>query len=223
MITSRTKLSDLSQLQLIELQNLLNIKTTGTLDELTKNSFYNWKNRNFLGDLDYIGPHSYNLLLEYKQNNINKNYNLGIIKNYEGFRANAYPDPLKGWEIPTIGYGTTIYSNGNKVKRGDSISMEKASEELINYVNKKIVPVLSTTIPYWGDMNINQQSALISFAYNLGEHFYGKSNVKTISQVLKDKKWKDVPKAMLLYRNPGTNVEQGLKSRRIAEGLLFSS
>jgi GH24 family phage-related lysozyme (muramidase) len=31
-----------------------------------------------------------------------------------------------------------------------------------------------------------------------------------------------VPKAMMLYRNPGSRVEKGLKIRRQAEGNLWS-
>ena len=70
-------------------------------------------------------------------------------------------------------------------------------------------------------MNENQQGALLSFAYNLGADFYGNSNFNTITKILKNKEWSKVPEALKLYRDPGTNVEKGLLSRRVAEGNLF--
>lgn len=88
-------------------------------------------------------------------------------------------------------------------------------------VNNRFLPALKK-IPYWNEMNENQQGALLSFSYNLGANFYGTSNFNTISKVLKEKKWSDVPKVLELYRNPGTNVEKGLLRRRIAEGALWS-
>jgi lysozyme len=72
-------------------------------------------------------------------------------------------------------------------------------------------------------MNENQKGALLSFAYNLGAGFYGSSNFNTITRVLREKKWSEVPKVLELYRNPGTKVEAGLLRRRIAEGKLWSS
>ena len=71
-------------------------------------------------------------------------------------------------------------------------------------------------------MNDNQKGALLSFAYNLGSDFYGHPNFNTITRVLREKKWNEVPEALKLYRNPGTNVEKGLLRRRVAEGALWS-
>ena len=85
----------------------------------------------------------------------------------------------------------------------------------------RFLPALKK-IPYWNEMNENQQGALLSFSYNLGANFYGSSGFNTISKVLKEKKWSDVPKVLELYRNPETNVEKGLLRRRIAEGALWS-
>ena len=72
-------------------------------------------------------------------------------------------------------------------------------------------------------MNENQQGALLSFAYNLGANFYGGRSFATITKVLKEKKWNEVPEVLKLYRNPGSNVEVGLLKRRGAEGRLWSS
>jgi hypothetical protein len=49
-----------------------------------------------------------------------------------------------------------------------------------------------------------------------------RQTLETISRKLADHAWDDVPEAMLLYRNPGTNVEAGLRRRREAEGRLWA-
>jgi GH24 family phage-related lysozyme (muramidase) len=218
----KTLLIDLDTNIILELQSLFGLPKTGIIDYNLLQSFANWKRENHLNEVEYIGDYSFELLKKQKSLQPPTQYNLAIVKEFEGFSNKAYLDPLHGWKVPTIGWGTTIYSDGTKVKRGDIITKEKAEAELLSYVNSKIVPTLEKTIPFWNEMNINQKSALISFAYNLGEHFYGKNGFKTISKALKEKNWKDIPNILLLYRNPGTSVEAGLKRRRLAEGKLFS-
>jgi hypothetical protein len=70
-------------------------------------------------------------------------------------------------------------------------------------------------------MSDNQRSALVSFAYNLGAGFYGAVGFETITARLRDKDWRRVPEAMMLYRNPGSSFEAGLRRRREAEGRLW--
>lgn len=145
-----------------------------------------------------------------------------LIREFEGLRLKAYPDPLTGGEPITIGYGSTRYENNHKIKLGDEITQERAEKMLNKYVEKKITPKLEKSIPTWDKMNPNQKAAIISFAYNLGEHFYGAEGFATITRCLGDEdKWGDVPAALELYRNPGSNVEKGLLRRRRAEGALW--
>lgn len=143
-----------------------------------------------------------------------------IIKEFEGFRSTPYMCPAGVW---TIGYGTTYYPDGEIVKPTDKpISKERATDFLEHHIDNAIVPVLSSTIPTWGVMDGNQKAAIISFAYNLGTHFYGASNFQTISKALSAKNnWIDVPSALMLYVNPGSNFEAGLKRRRKAESDLW--
>jgi len=144
-----------------------------------------------------------------------------LIKEFEGCHLSAYPDPLSGGDPWTIGYGTTRYSDGRKVQRGDKITVIEASK-LLDVEIERIVEKLRATVPFWNAMSGDKQSALISFAYNLGSGFYGSTTgFETISKRLKEKDWAAVPEAMLLYRNPGTSVEAGLLRRRQAEGRLW--
>jgi GH24 family phage-related lysozyme (muramidase) len=146
---------------------------------------------------------------------------LKIIKEFEGCHLEAYADPLHGWDVATIGYGTTRYSDGRKVKQGDKINAIEADMLLRQEVDR-IAAKLRATVPFWVALADHQKCALISFAYNLGAGFYGAPGFETISRELREKDWAAVPAALLLYRNPGTNVEAGLKRRRIAEGALWT-
>jgi lysozyme len=42
-----------------------------------------------------------------------------------------------------------------------------------------------------------------------------------MTRVLRDKKWDEIEETFLKYRNPGSNVEVGLRRRRQAEADLF--
>ena len=145
---------------------------------------------------------------------------LKLIKDFEGCHLDAYPDPLSGGDPWTIGYGTTRYQDGRRVSPGDKINAIEADLLLRREVDR-IAEKLRATVPYWVQMADHQKCALISFAYNLGSGFYGTTGFETISRELREKDWAAVPDALLLYRNPGSNVEAGLKRRRIAEGDIW--
>lgn len=145
---------------------------------------------------------------------------IALIKEFEGCHLSAYPDPLSGGDPWTIGYGTTRYSGGVPVKRGDKINVIEA-DMLLRLEVDRIADKLRSSIPHWKVMDDNQRSALVSFAYNLGVGFYESPGFETITRCLRDRKWSEVPAALELYRNPGTNVEAGLLRRRRAEGKLW--
>jgi len=144
-----------------------------------------------------------------------------MIKDFEGCHLHAYPDPLTKGPPITIGWGSTKDFNGTPFKMGRTITQEYANKLLEFDLENRFLPSLQK-IPYWNEMNDNQKGALFSFAYNLGAGFYGSPNFNTITKVLKEKKWDDVSEKLLLYRNPGSDVEAGLLRRRIAEGNLWS-
>jgi lysozyme len=147
---------------------------------------------------------------------------IALIKEYEGCHLEAYPDPGTGGAPWTIGYGSTIDPGGRPVRPGQVITQEQAEEWLTAILERRIYPQLAGTIPGWDTLHVNQQAALISFAYNVGENFYGTSGFSTITKALANQDYKQVPKALELYRNPGTSVEAGLLRRRRAEGALWA-
>ena len=142
---------------------------------------------------------------------------LKLIKEFEGCRLNAYPDPLSGGLPITIGWGGTRKKDGSPFHLGDKITQAEADELLIEECKHNFLPSLRK-IPHWNEMSDGKRGALLSFAYNLGAGFYGSGDFNTITKRLKNKEWDLVPDALYLYRNPGSNVEAGLARRRKAEG-----
>lgn len=143
-----------------------------------------------------------------------------LIQEFEGIELKAYPDPATGGVPWTIGWGLTRFPDGTPVKPGDTITKQQADAFLLDTLTRQVVPSLEK-LPHWSAMAPEQQAALISFAWNLGWGFYGTDGFQTISARLRDKEWDKVPDALLLYRNPGSSVEAGLRRRREAEGALW--
>jgi len=109
---------------------------------------------------------------------------LKLIKAFEGCHQDAYPDPLSGGDPWTIGWGTTRYTDGRPVRKGDRINMVEA-DMLLRLEVDKIADKLRATVPHWKEMSDQQKCALISFAYNLGSGFYGAKGFETISKRLR--------------------------------------
>jgi GH24 family phage-related lysozyme (muramidase) len=144
-----------------------------------------------------------------------------LIKRFEGCELKAYPDPKTGGEPWTIGWGNTRWMDGSPVKPGQTITAAEADTLLDDSLRKFFWPQIRL-ITHFADMSDEQRGALLSFAYNLGAGFYGSEGFTTISRLLRNKDWDKVPEALVLYRNPGSDVEAGLKRRRVAEGALWS-
>ncbi len=90
---------------------------------------------------------------------------INLIKQFEGCRLTAYPDPGTGGDPWTIGYGNTFYADGHKVMKGDKITQAQADNLLLNLLHKFEVMVaarLTTAVKQ------NQFDALVSFAWNTG-------------------------------------------------------
>jgi lysozyme len=144
-----------------------------------------------------------------------------LIKRFENCHLVAYPDPKTKGRPYTIGWGSTRKKDGSSFALGEKITQEEADELFEYQIKNGFFPALAK-IPHYAAMSEEQVGALLSFAYNLGADFYGAEGFETISRRLRNKEWDLIPEAMLLYRDPGTDVEAGLKRRRVAEGALWS-
>lgn len=136
-----------------------------------------------------------------------------IIKQFEGLRLNSYICPAG---VPTIGYGTTVYPNGEKVKIGESISKSMAEKLLDTDVEARIIEM---KLP--NHLNDNQKSALVSFAYNVGTGAWLKSTLR--KKVLLNSNDPSIRDEFMKWVNKGSKFEEGLTKRRKAEADLYFS
>ncbi len=139
---------------------------------------------------------------------------IDLVSSFEGCRLNAY---LDGGGIPTVGYGTTIYSNGERVKMGDSITAVDAKNELVTFCNCLADGIMASV---YTELSENQFSALISLTYNIGISAFRKSTMIKLINLLEFEaaanqfdRW--------VY-DDGVKV-QGLVNRRAKEKELFLS
>lgn len=141
---------------------------------------------------------------------------LELIKKYEGFSSKPYLCPNK---IPTIGYGSTYYEDGSKVKLTDSpITQERATlllEALLVSYERAVDSYCIDTI------NQSQFDALCSFAYNCGignlksSTLLKKVNVNPDNPTIKDE--------FLKWTKGGGKTLPGLIKRRTEEAQLYFS
>ena len=157
-----------------------------------------------------------------RNNNDTPKCGVELIKRFESCELKAYPDPKTGGEPWTIGWGSTRWMDGSPVKPGQTLTASEADTLLDDSLRGFFWPQIRL-IPHFADMSDEQRGALLSFSYNMGERFYGSEGFTTISRLLRNKDWDKVPDALVLYREPGSDVEAGLKRRRVAEGALWTS
>jgi lysozyme len=145
--------------------------------------------------------------------NLNKE-GIELMHRFEGLELTSYLCPAKVW---TIGYGNTYYENGNKVKQGEVITEQRAKELFNNVTNKdfvsKIRPLIKT------QLNENQFSALVSFAYNVGTGNLSKSTL--LKKVNINPKDPTIRTEFLKWNKAGGKVLSGLTRRREAEASLY--
>jgi lysozyme len=95
-----------------------------------------------------------------------------IIKNFEGLRLAAYRDIAGIW---TIGYGSTRYHDGKKVKPGDKLASDAQADALF----KNTLGQYENAVNEFVKVPISQDQfdALVSFAYNEGTGALEKSTL----------------------------------------------
>ena len=144
--------------------------------------------------------------------NVNKQ-GIQLVKSFEGCFLNAYLCPAKVW---TIGYGSTKYTNGKSVKQGDKITQQEA-ETLLSDTLDEFSKGVSKLIKV--ELNDNQFSALVSFAFNLGVGSLSKSTL--LKKVNSNPNDKTIEQEFMKWVNAGGKKLNGLVRRRTAESKLY--
>jgi len=139
-----------------------------------------------------------------------------LVKEFEGLRLKAYPDPATGGEPITIGYGTTAAAGvGIVPKLGMTITEAEAETYLVKALESfaaKIRPKITALI------NGNEFGAFLSLAYNIGPGAFAKSSALRKFNA-GDKA--GAANAILLWNKAGGKFMKGLERRRAAERRLF--
>lgn len=146
-----------------------------------------------------------------------------FIKKEEGLRLKAYLDQAG---IPTIGYGTTIYEDGKKVKLGDFISKEVAESLLTKDMDRRWNAIKYAVKVR---LNENQISAIVSLTYNIGVG--GFVNSTLLRRINAGASEQDIRAAFAMWnkitvKDPATGLfkkveNNGLTGRRKREADLY--
>ena len=137
---------------------------------------------------------------------------INLICSFEGLRLNAYDDGVGVW---TIGFGTTSYPNGVKVKRGDTCTTEQAKAYMTHDL-KKFESAVNSVVTM--SINQNQFDALVSLAYNIGTNAFKNS---TLVKKLNAGDIRGAAAQFNVWNKGGGKVMQGLVNRRAKEKSLF--
>jgi lysozyme len=137
-----------------------------------------------------------------------------LIKKWEGFMPEAYLCPAG---VPTIGYGSTFYEDGEEVKMTDEkIERDRAQEILISHV-KDVEAQVRKVLKH--ELNANQLGALISFTYNLG---IGNLKRSTLLIVINNEpSSQNIERELKRWVKSGGKVLKGLVARRAEESELY--
>jgi lysozyme len=137
---------------------------------------------------------------------------INLLSSFEGCELAAYLCPAKVW---TIGFGTTVYPSGVKVKKGDACTLEQAKKFKANDL-KRFEKTVNDLVKV--SLTQNQFDALVSLAYNIGTGAFEKS---TLLKKLNAGDYQGAADQFTVWNKGGGKVLQGLVNRRAKERELF--
>jgi lysozyme len=132
---------------------------------------------------------------------------------FEGCRLQAYQCSAKVW---TIGWGNTYYQDKRPVKQGDVITQAQANELFEMVMNEFAIEVRKALTK---QLNENQFSALVCFAYNVGIGNLKKSTLLRKANINPNDE--TIAGEFAKWNKAGGKVLNGLTRRRLAEADLY--
>lgn len=138
-----------------------------------------------------------------------------LCRQFEGFKSKPYLCPAG---IPTIGYGSTYYSDGRKVTLQDPPMDEPAARALLMYeLQHTYLPAVLRHCPVLASDEA-KCNAIVDFCYNLG---VGRLQTSTLKRKINAQDWEGSKEQLKLWTRGGGKVLAGLVKRRDAECALF--
>ena len=142
------------------------------------------------------------------------NNGIELIKQFEGLSLKPYLDKVN---IPTIGFGSTYYEDGTKVKLKDKPITEERAIELLEFIaNKTFSENINKVVKV--PLNQNQFDALVSFAYNIGNKNF---NWSTLLKKLNQSDYEGASLEFGRWNQASGKILSGLVLRRQKERELF--
>jgi lysozyme len=138
---------------------------------------------------------------------------IDMMHHFEGCRLQAYQCSAKVW---TIGWGNTYYQDKRPVKQGDVITQAQANELFEMVMNEFAIVVRKALTK---EINENQFSALVCFAYNVGIGNLKKSTL--LRKVNINPNDETIADEFAKWNKAGGKVLNGLTRRRLAEADLY--
>jgi lysozyme len=139
---------------------------------------------------------------------------INLIKLFEGYKAKAYLCPAG---IVTIGFGSTMYTDGKKIKISDTINEQQGNELLMWELKNKSIALHGL------NLNQNQFDSCLSFIYNLGIGAFNKSTLK--KKIVANPNDATIKSEFMKWNKARVGGElmvlKGLTRRRIAEAELY--
>lgn len=139
---------------------------------------------------------------------------LDFIKGFEGFRNHPY---LCSAGVATIGYGSTYYSNGQKVSMSDKPITQAEAIELLCDTVEKYEDGVNDNVKK--PLTQNQFDALVSFTYNLGVGALRSSTL--LKKVNKNPNDESIADEFKKWVMAGGIELKGLKKRRNQEAWIY--
>jgi lysozyme len=136
-----------------------------------------------------------------------------MMHHFEGCRLQAYQCSAKVW---TIGWGNTYYQDKRPVKQGDVITQAQANELFEMVMNEFAIEVRKALTK---QLNENQFSALVCFAYNVGIGNLKKSTLLRKANINPNDE--TIAGEFAKWNKAGGKVLNGLTRRRLAEADLY--
>jgi lysozyme len=118
--------------------------------------------------------------------------------------------------VPTIGFGSTFYPDGRRVKLGDKITLQEAESILLHDI-KRFEKEVRNSVKI--EITNNQLSALISFVYNVGASAFRKSTL--LKKVNANPTDLTIHNEFMRWARAGGKVLPGLVKRRAEESKLY--
>lgn len=138
-----------------------------------------------------------------------------LCKEFEGFRSKSYLCPAG---VETIGYGSTRYPDGRKVKLDDPPITRNEAEEILRWqLEREFLPGVLRACP---SLISHPQAlnAVVDFAYNLG---VGRLQTSTLRRRINQGDWQGAREQLMRWVRGGGRVLPGLVRRRKAEAALL--